>query len=69
MTQKLGWHTLDTSFDCPCGVAHALPIQVCYSGTDASQRMAAFARKRCGHTCLLVSDENTRRAAPEWLAA
>lgn len=65
--EKLGWHTLGTAFDCDCGERHALPIEACYLGEDADRRLASFAHGRCGRTCLVVSDENTRAAAGEGL--
>lgn len=64
---KLGWHSLGTSFDCPCGMTHHLPIAACHIGTDAAQRLAHYAREQCGKTCLVVSDENTRKAGGEHL--
>ncbi|MDQ1257444.1 MAG: Iron-containing alcohol dehydrogenase [Candidatus Hydrogenedentes bacterium] len=67
MTTKLGWHSLGTTFDCPCGETHRLPIEVCHVGEDAALRLAEFARQRCGTSCLIVSDENTRRAGGEAL--
>ena len=63
MIERLGWHSLNTSFQCPCGVTHNLPIEVCHVGVDAAERMAEFARERCGHTCLVLADQNTRQAA------
>jgi len=63
--EKLGWHSLGTSFECPCGVTHELPIEACYLGEGAAAKLAAFAQERCGHTCLVISDENTRQAAGE----
>lgn len=63
MTEKLGWHSLGKSFACACGATHTLPIEVCHVGSDAAQRLADFARDRCGRSCYLISDENTRRAA------
>ena len=65
--EKLGWHSLGTSFDCECGVRHELPIEACYLGDGAGQRLAAFAREKCGTTCLVVSDENTRHVGGERL--
>ena len=65
--EKLGWHSLGASFECPCGVTHTLPIEACHIGSDAAQRLAEFARERCGATCLVVSDENTRQAGGERL--
>ncbi|HOZ49081.1 MAG TPA: iron-containing alcohol dehydrogenase [Candidatus Hydrogenedentes bacterium] len=44
-------------------MTHKLPIEACHTGTDAADRMADFARARCGTTCLVISDENTRAAA------
>ena len=63
--EKLGWHSLGKSYPCACGVTHELPIEVCYLGEGAAQRLAAFARERCGSTCLVVSDVNTRHAGGE----
>jgi glycerol-1-phosphate dehydrogenase [NAD(P)+] len=65
--EKLGWHSLGKSFDCECGVRHELPIEVCYLGDGAAQRLAAFARDKCGAACLVVSDENTRNVGGERL--
>jgi len=65
--EKLGWHSLGTSFDCPCGVRHELPIKACYLGEGAAARLAAFARETCGKTCLIVSDANTRHVGGERL--
>lgn len=65
--QKLGWHSLGKSFECPCGVTHSLPIEVCHIGSDAADRLAAFAKERCGSSCLVVSDENTRHVGGEKL--
>ena len=62
---KLGWHSLGTSFDCVCGVTHHLPIEACYVGADAATRLADFAQTRCGQSCIVVSDENTRGAGGE----
>lgn len=61
--EKLGWHSLGTSFQCTCGELHRLPTEVCHVGDDAVERMAAFAEKRCGRSAMVVSDENTREAA------
>lgn len=63
MTEKLGWHSLGSSFECACGMTHAVPVEVCHVDSDAAQRLAAFARERCGRSCLIISDENTRQAA------
>ncbi|HEO71044.1 MAG TPA: hypothetical protein ENN80_07255, partial [Candidatus Hydrogenedentes bacterium] len=63
MEGKLGWHSLNTTFECSCGVTHKLPIEACHVGGDAAKRMGAFARARCGQACLVIADENTRRAA------
>ncbi|MEA3364678.1 MAG: iron-containing alcohol dehydrogenase, partial [Candidatus Hydrogenedentes bacterium] len=41
------------------------PILACQVGTDASARLAAFATKRLGHSCLLVADANTFAVAGE----
>ncbi len=65
MTDKLGWHSLGKSFECACGMTHHLPIEVCHIGDDAARRLAEFARDRCGKTCLVVSDANTREAGGE----
>lgn len=62
---NLGWHSLGTSFDCRCGHIHSLPIHMVYQGLDAAQRLAHFAKKHCGKTCLLVSDENTHAVGGE----
>ena len=60
---KLGWHSLSTAFDCTCGQRHELPIERCIIGKDAAWDLARFAKARCGHRCLVVSDENTLEAA------
>jgi glycerol-1-phosphate dehydrogenase [NAD(P)+] len=60
---RLGWHSLGTSFACSCGVTHRIPVKRAHIGTDAAARMADFARETCGATCLVVSDANTRHAA------
>lgn len=60
---KLGWHSLGTAFDCTCGQRHALPIECCTIGENAAWDLARFAKARCGHRCLVVSDENTLEAA------
>lgn len=65
--EKLGWHSLGACFDCACGIQHRLPIEVCHIGEDAADRLAAFARGRCGASCRVVSDENTRNAGGEKL--
>lgn len=62
MTERLGWHSLGTSFDCACGERHSLPIEACYVGDEAAARLADFARERCGALGLLVADENTYAA-------
>lgn len=59
MTDKFGWHSLGTTFNCECGHEHTLPIEKCYQGLDAAQQLADFAAERCGTACLLISDENT----------
>lgn len=66
---KLGWHSLGTSFQCSCGETHSIPIRKCYVGTDAAQKLAAFARAEYGPRAFVVSDENTRHAAGETLYA
>ncbi len=38
------------------------PIQACYVGTDAAERLAAFAAEHLGRSCLVVADENTLAA-------
>lgn len=63
--EKLGWHSLGTSFDCECGMRHDLPIRACYLGEGAAKRLADFARDECGKTCLVVSDANTRQVGGE----
>ncbi len=65
MTERLGWHSLGTVFDCVCGERHALPIETCYIGEEAAARLASFARGRCGTRGLLVADENTHAAGGE----
>jgi len=65
--QKLGWHSLGKSFACECGVTHELPIETCYTGENAARELARFAVERCGRSCLIVSDENTRQAGGERL--
>lgn len=65
--EKLGWHSLGTSFDCECGEHHELPIEACYVGERAAAKLAEFAHGRCGGKALVVSDENTRRVAGERL--
>jgi glycerol-1-phosphate dehydrogenase [NAD(P)+] len=60
---KLGWASLGTSFDCTCGISHKLPIDVCHIGDDAAEKLAEYARDKCGTTCLVVADENTLRVA------
>lgn len=60
--RRLGWHSLGTSFDCPCGETHAIPIHECYVGDDAAKQLAKYARDHCGATALIVSDANTRQA-------
>ena len=65
--RKLGWHSLGTSFDCSCGVTHAIPIEACYIGVDAAEKLAQFARDRCGRSCLVVSDQQTRHVGGERL--
>ena len=62
---RLGWQSLGTEFDCPCGERHRLPIEACYVGPEASARLAAFARDRCGATGIVLADANTRHAAGE----
>lgn len=37
-----------------------LPIEKCHIGSDAAQVLAAFARERCGGSCLVLSDLHTR---------
>lgn len=65
MTQTLGWHSLGTAFDCTCGERHELPIERCSIDRGAAGDLAAFARERCGGSCLLVADENTLEAAED----
>lgn len=36
-----------------------LPIERCYIGRDAAAQLGAFAAKRCGASCLVISDVNT----------
>lgn len=61
--ERLGWHSLGTAFDCACGQRHELPIERCSIGPDAARELAAFARERCGTSCLVVDDTNTLEAA------
>ena len=63
----LGWHSLGTSFDCPCGIRHALPIEACLVGEDAAQSLADFAQNRCGKSCLVISDENTHQVCGDYV--
>lgn len=63
--EKLGWHSLGVSFDCPCGVRHELPIERCHTGADAARELARFARERCGGRALVLADTNTRAAGAE----
>lgn len=68
--QKLGYETLGSSFDCMCGKTHRVPIEACYIGPRAAERLADFARDRCGESCLVLSDENTRPVGgPQVLSA
>lgn len=60
--EKLGWHSLGTSFDCSCGIRHELPIDTCYVGEHAAQQLATYAQANCGTRALLVADENTYAA-------
>lgn len=62
---KLGWHSLGTSFACACGQRHSLPIKECYVGPDADHVLASYAAKHCGKRALLVADENTHPVAGE----
>lgn len=66
--QRLGWHSLNTTFDCECGQRHALPIEACHVGEDAAARLAAFAKTK-GQSALIVADANTRAAAGEAVPA
>ena len=43
------------------------PIQACYVGVDAAERLAAFGSDRLGAACLVVADENTLAAGGERL--
>ena len=63
--EKLGWHSLGTSFDCECGVRHSLPIEACYVGEDAAEELAIFAHGRCEGSAFVLTDENTRSAGGE----
>lgn len=63
--EKLGWHSLGTSFMCACGVRHELPIEACYVGEDAAEELAIFAHGRCEGDAFVLSDENTRAAGGE----
>jgi len=36
-----------------------LPVEACYVGPDAAERLGAFAQSGCGKDCLVVSDANT----------
>jgi len=67
--EKLGWQSLGTAFDCTCGVRHSLPIEVCHIGEGAARELGRFAKDRCGGSCLLISDENTRHAGGEAVLA
>lgn len=60
---RLGWHSLGTEFDCPCGETHRLPVDACHIGADAAARMAAFASVHCGHRGVAIADATTRAAA------
>lgn len=63
--EKLGWHSLGASFDCPCGERHSLPIAACHVGSGAAAKLAAFAKERCGERVLVLSDATTRAVAGE----
>jgi len=65
--EKLGWHSLGTAFDCPCGVRHELPIEACCVGETAAEELADFSRNHCGERALVISDENTRHAGGDKL--
>lgn len=60
---KLGWQSLGSAFDCNCGQRHELPIERCTIGENAAWDLARFGKARCGHRCLVLSDENTLEAA------
>lgn len=60
--EKLGWHSLGTSFKCECGERHELPIEACYIGDQAAEELAEFAHGRCEGTALVLGDANTRAA-------
>ena len=57
---KLGWHSLGTSFACPCGATHSLPIRACVVAPGAHRDLAEYARAHCGPHAFVLSDENTR---------
>lgn len=63
--EKLGFQSLGASFDCACGKTHRVPIEVCHVGVDAAERLGELARERCGDSCLIISDENTRDVGGE----
>lgn len=59
---RLGWHSLGAAFECPCGETHRLPIEACHIGTDAAEKLAAFAANRCGNAACVIYDANTQAA-------
>lgn len=46
-----------------------LPVECCYIGDDAAEQLGAFARDRCGGSCLVISDVNTRTLGEPAIAA
>jgi len=54
-----------SKFTVSFGAEYDVPMEACYAGEDAAERLGAFAKDRCGGTVVVVSDENTRAAGGE----
>jgi glycerol-1-phosphate dehydrogenase [NAD(P)+] len=65
---SLGWSHSGPSFAERYAKPYRLPIDECYVGRDAAERLGRYART-LGDSCLLVADENTWRAGGETVAA
>lgn len=60
---QIGWKTLE-ELEAAAGPFWAdVPIDACCVGTDAAEKLAAYARDTCGERALIVGDENTMAAA------
>lgn len=62
---RTGWYALGDKFVHEFGQPRGLPFRACHLGTDASTRLARFARAEGLGSCMVLADDHTFRAGGE----